>query len=122
VAAGAFGPHRLGHLRAVNPTLILTLIRNAGRRQERLDPIDWATYEPYLWANEAAYCRRSAVLFGALTRLSASPPQARPRPSRLASMGASCQCMQCARVARATVALRLGTPSGAPRICSVLGA
>ena len=46
--------------------------------QERLDPIDWATYEPYLWANEAAFCRRSAVLFGALTRLSASPPQARP--------------------------------------------
>ena len=46
--------------------------------QERLDPIDWATYEPYLWANETAFCRRSAVLFGALTRLSASPPQARP--------------------------------------------
>ena len=46
--------------------------------QERLDPIDWATYEPYLWANETAFCRRSAVLFGALTRLSASPPQVRP--------------------------------------------
>ncbi|KAK9841813.1 hypothetical protein WJX81_004723 [Elliptochloris bilobata] len=49
--------------------------------QDRLDPIDWATYEPYLWANEAAFCRRSAVLFGALTRLSTSPPQALAKPT-----------------------------------------
>ena len=54
------------------------------RAQERLDPIDWATYEPYLWANEAAQQPRTAVLFGALTRLSgarpsigAAPPAAR---------------------------------------------
>ena len=32
----------------------------------QLDPIDWATYEPYLWANEATYYQRSATLFGAL--------------------------------------------------------
>ena len=37
--------------------------------QERLDPIDWATYEPYVWANEAAVRPRMAVLFGLLTRL-----------------------------------------------------
>jgi len=91
----------------------------AGRRQERLDPIDWATYEPYLWANEAAFCRRSAVLFGALTRLSASPPQARPRPSPPCFRGCIV-CMQ--RVAHAKVALRLGTPADSSRICWVLGA
>ena len=32
----------------------------------QLDPIDWATYEPYLWANEATYYQRAATLFGAL--------------------------------------------------------
>ena len=34
--------------------------------QARLDPIDWATYEPYLWANEAAQYGRCAVLLGSL--------------------------------------------------------
>lgn len=37
--------------------------------QERLDPIDWATYEPYLWANEAAMRPRTAVLYGPIARL-----------------------------------------------------
>ena len=37
--------------------------------QERLDPIDWATYEPYLWANEAAVRPRTAVLYGPIARL-----------------------------------------------------
>jgi hypothetical protein len=37
--------------------------------QERLDPIDWATYEPYVWANEAALRPRTSVLYGLLTRL-----------------------------------------------------
>lgn len=32
----------------------------------QLDPIDWATYEPYLWGNEATYYQRAATLFGAL--------------------------------------------------------
>lgn len=32
----------------------------------QLDPIDWATYEPYLWANGATYYQRAATLFGAL--------------------------------------------------------
>lgn len=40
--------------------------------QERLDPIDWATYEPYLWANEAALRPRTAILFGPITRLARS--------------------------------------------------
>jgi hypothetical protein len=43
--------------------------------QERLDPIDWATYEPHLWANEAAVRPRTAVLFGSLTRLVQTVPQ-----------------------------------------------
>mmetsp|Transcript_14749 Transcript_14749/g.28386 ORF Transcript_14749/g.28386 Transcript_14749/m.28386 type:complete len:1017 (+) Transcript_14749:284-3334(+) len=37
--------------------------------QDRLDPIDWATYEPYLWVNEARYYQRGAVLLGALVQL-----------------------------------------------------
>ena len=45
---------------------------SASRRcawQARLDPIDWATYEPYLWANEAATYGRCAVLLGSLMQL-----------------------------------------------------
>eukprot|EP00873_Tetraselmis_striata_P033583 jgi/Tetstr1/453847/TSEL_004008.t1 len=34
--------------------------------QDRLDPIDWATYEPYLWANEACFYQRAGVLAGSL--------------------------------------------------------
>ncbi|KAK9836059.1 hypothetical protein WJX84_002269, partial [Apatococcus fuscideae] len=37
--------------------------------QERLDPIDWATYEVYLWRNEAICYQRCSVLFGALFQL-----------------------------------------------------
>lgn len=37
-----------------------------GSLSSQLDPIDWATYEPYLWANEATYYQRAATLFGAL--------------------------------------------------------
>ena len=37
--------------------------------QERLDPIDWATYEAYLWKNEATCYQRCSVLFGALFQL-----------------------------------------------------
>lgn len=37
--------------------------------QSRLDPIDWATYEPYLWANEQRFYGRCAVLFGSLMQL-----------------------------------------------------
>lgn len=50
--------------------------------QERLDPIDWATYEPYVWANEAALRPRTAVLYGLLTRLGqqAMAPVARGAP------------------------------------------
>ena len=32
----------------------------------QLDPIDWATYEPYLWGNVATYYQRASTLFGAL--------------------------------------------------------
>ena len=34
--------------------------------QEQLDPIDWATYEPHLWANVARFSQRAATLFGSL--------------------------------------------------------
>lgn len=32
----------------------------------QLDPIDWATYEPYLWSNEATFYQRAGTLFGIL--------------------------------------------------------
>ena len=32
----------------------------------QLDPIDWAIYEPYFWANKATYYQRASTLFGAL--------------------------------------------------------
>uniref|UniRef100_A0A061S2P7 Conserved oligomeric Golgi complex subunit 1 n=1 Tax=Tetraselmis sp. GSL018 TaxID=582737 RepID=A0A061S2P7_9CHLO len=37
--------------------------------QDRMDPIDWATYEPYLWANEACFYKRSSILFGCFAQL-----------------------------------------------------
>lgn len=36
---------------------------------QKLDPIDWATYEPYLWENERQAYQRTAVLFGFLVQL-----------------------------------------------------
>lgn len=48
--------------------------------QEKLDPIDWATYEAYLWANECRFYHRSAVLLGHLVglhRLYSDAPQQR---------------------------------------------
>ena len=41
--------------------------------QQRLDPIDWATYEPYLAANVAAYLQSTETLLGSLLQL-ARPP------------------------------------------------
>lgn len=40
------------------------------RLQGRLDPIDWATYEPHLADNAAAFCRGAGVLLGTLLQLS----------------------------------------------------
>ncbi|XP_020578354.1 conserved oligomeric Golgi complex subunit 1 [Phalaenopsis equestris] len=39
------------------------------RFSQRLDPIDWATYEPYLWENEKQSYKRSSVLFGFFIQL-----------------------------------------------------
>ncbi|XP_008794001.2 conserved oligomeric Golgi complex subunit 1-like [Phoenix dactylifera] len=36
---------------------------------QRLDPIDWAIYEPYLWENEKQSYKRYAVLFGFFVQL-----------------------------------------------------
>uniref|UniRef100_A0A803QMS9 Conserved oligomeric Golgi complex subunit 1 n=1 Tax=Cannabis sativa TaxID=3483 RepID=A0A803QMS9_CANSA len=37
--------------------------RLMARLSQRLDPIDWLTYEPYLWENERQSYQRNAVLF-----------------------------------------------------------
>ncbi|XP_038889846.1 conserved oligomeric Golgi complex subunit 1 [Benincasa hispida] len=39
------------------------------RLSKRLDPIDWQTYEPYLWENERQTYLRHAVLFGFFVQL-----------------------------------------------------
>ncbi|KAH0436608.1 hypothetical protein IEQ34_026390 [Dendrobium chrysotoxum] len=39
------------------------------RFSQRLDPIDWATYEPYLWENETQSYKRCSVLFGFFIQL-----------------------------------------------------
>ncbi|AQL00046.1 Vps51/Vps67 family (components of vesicular transport) protein [Zea mays] len=39
------------------------------RLSQILDPIDWATYEPYLWENEKQSYKRHVVLFGFLVQL-----------------------------------------------------
>ncbi|MBA0600740.1 hypothetical protein Gorai_003940, partial [Gossypium raimondii] len=36
---------------------------------QKLDPIDWLTYEPYLWENERQSYLRHAVLFGFFVQL-----------------------------------------------------
>ncbi|KAL6758300.1 hypothetical protein V8C86DRAFT_2599273 [Haematococcus lacustris] len=43
--------------------------------QDLLDPIDWATYEPHLWAHAKRYYQRTAVLFGAVTQLQRLHPE-----------------------------------------------
>ncbi|KAK7268437.1 hypothetical protein RIF29_21135 [Crotalaria pallida] len=43
--------------------------RLLGRLSQRLDPIDWLTFEPYLWENEKQSYLRHAVLFGFFVQL-----------------------------------------------------
>jgi len=40
---------------------------------EELDPIDWATYESFLWRNERRAYHRCAVLLGLFTQLHRQP-------------------------------------------------
>ncbi|KAJ0963141.1 hypothetical protein J5N97_028263 [Dioscorea zingiberensis] len=51
---------------SLSSELVMGLIR---RLSQRLDPIDWAIYEPYLWENEKQSYKRYAVLFGFLVQL-----------------------------------------------------
>ncbi|MED6216923.1 Golgi transport complex subunit 1 [Stylosanthes scabra] len=44
------------------------------RLSQRLDPIDWLTYEPYLWENERQSYLRHAVLFGFFVQLNRNAP------------------------------------------------
>ncbi|OIV90581.1 hypothetical protein TanjilG_01662 [Lupinus angustifolius] len=43
--------------------------RLLNRLSQRVDPIDWLTYEPYLWENERQSYLRHAVLFGFFVQL-----------------------------------------------------
>ncbi|KAG0472381.1 hypothetical protein HPP92_016927, partial [Vanilla planifolia] len=49
----------------VNETITELILRFS----QRLDPIDWAMYEPYLWENEKLSYKRCSVLFGFFIQL-----------------------------------------------------
>ncbi|XP_008796616.2 conserved oligomeric Golgi complex subunit 1-like [Phoenix dactylifera] len=51
---------------SANTELAMKMIN---KLSQRLDPIDWAIYEPYLWENEKQSYKRFAVLFGFLVQL-----------------------------------------------------
>lgn len=53
-----------------SPHLLMKIMSSfVATTQDRLDPIDWATYEPYLWANAKRYYARTATLYGMLVQL-----------------------------------------------------
>ncbi|KAK9138998.1 hypothetical protein Sjap_009592 [Stephania japonica] len=53
-------------LSSANGKVFMDLINSLS---QRLDPIDWATYEPYLWENEKQAYLRHAVLYGFFIQL-----------------------------------------------------
>lgn len=59
----------------------------------QLDPIDWATYEPYLWSNEATYYQRASTLFGALLQTHRLHAQVRPPQHCLLVVCSTTRCM-----------------------------
>ncbi|OAY81786.1 Conserved oligomeric Golgi complex subunit 1, partial [Ananas comosus] len=72
--------------------------RLISRLSQRLDPIDWATYELYLWENEKQSYKRYAVLFGffvQLNRLYTETVQKLPTKSNTDS-----NIMRCSQVPR----------------------
>ncbi|CAK9142320.1 unnamed protein product [Ilex paraguariensis] len=58
--------HDLHKAKSANRELIDGLVN---RLSQRLDPIDWLTYEPYLWENERQSYLRHSVLFGFFVQL-----------------------------------------------------
>lgn len=85
------------------------------RLSQRLDPIDWLTYEPYLWENEKQSYLRHAVVFGffvQLNRMFMDTVQKLPTNSES-------NIMQCSRVSRFKY-LPISTPAlssrGAARV------
>lgn len=59
----------LRHLLLPGAQEVRVCLRDPCLPQDRLDPIDWATYEPYLWAHVKRYYSRTATLFGFLVQL-----------------------------------------------------
>lgn len=66
LAGGSASSGPLGMLHAAKQ-------RHSARLEQRLsallDPIDWATYEPYLWKNEVQFYHRCSLLFHDFTSL-----------------------------------------------------
>ncbi len=60
---------------AAQQSCMTTDVHFVAPSQDHLDPIDWATYEPYLWANAQRYYQRTAVLLGALSQLQRVYPE-----------------------------------------------
>ena len=51
------------------------LLKGCLAAQERLDPIDWAIYGSYLWANESALFQRVRILYGSLIHHKRTPAE-----------------------------------------------
>ncbi|KAF9609004.1 hypothetical protein IFM89_012343 [Coptis chinensis] len=80
-------------LHSTNKKVVMGLINNLS---QRLDPIDWATYEPYLWENGKQAYLRLTVLFGFLTQLNRMHTSTAPKlPSNTES-----NTMRCSTVPR----------------------
>jgi hypothetical protein len=76
----------------------------------RLDPIDWATYEPYLWTNVQKYYQRVAVLLGTLIQLHRVHPEA---PGRCAAPAPWPRCLAAAD-SHHQLSTTTSTPSPSP--------
>lgn len=79
--------------------------------QGRLDPIDWATYEPHLTANAAEFCGGAAVLLGTLLRL--SPQEAPPSDAAHSRAGSDSNILAVAPLAERFAYLPVAVPAAA---------
>ncbi|KAJ3696099.1 hypothetical protein LUZ60_001476 [Juncus effusus] len=65
----AFRRRQSHHLQSESSPVIIPVTNLISKFSARLDPIDWATYEPYLWENEKQSYMSYVVLFGFLVQL-----------------------------------------------------
>eukprot|EP00798_Chlamydomonas_sp_ICE-L_P025620 gene25620-11274_t len=81
-SAGGTNPRLMGGVELQDPAVAAALSARKreqssleSQMQDRLDPIDWATYEPYLWTAVQHYYQRTSILFGSLIQLQRAHPE-----------------------------------------------